>query len=341
MRKAILASVILGTMFSVAQAADVKLSGNFGYRHDRFDRGAIETERDRFRVQLKVRAAVNDKTNVVVGLTTGSTKSTWVDMGGENSLKNIDLDLAYVEYVAAPFAKVTLGKMYQPWHSSGLMFDQDIKPEGLAVALKHDSGLYGSVFKLKLSEEYVGPDSKLDGVQVGLKKEVLGADVNVGVALLDQSVELQTLGLCVVPLSAPTLPVCATADEIKLQVLNASVAKEVSGLPVTAFVQQVKNDKAKKLDTATAYGVTFGNAKKAGDWELSVMHQKSEANALSAIWTDSDFAGGAVAHDGTAIRGVYALADGWKVRGSYYDVEVGSVFKTDTKRLMLDLLYNF
>lgn len=339
MRKAILAYVMLGTMFSVAQAADVKLSGNFGYRNDQFEVGNTETDRDRFRLQLQGKTDINDKTKVVFGLTTGSTKSTWNDMGGENSLKDINLNLAYVEYAAAPFAKVTLGKMNQPWKSEGLMFDQDIKPEGLAVALKHDSGLYGNVFKLKLTEELVSDDSKLDGLQVGLIKKVGDVALDVNAALLQQKVYLTYT--CVVPLSAPFLPYCPSAIEFDLQVLGLSAAKDVAGMPVKVFVQQVKNDKANRLDTATAYGVTLGNAKNPGDWEVSILNQKSDLNALSSVWSDSDFAGGAVAHDGLAVRGAYALADGWKVRGAYYDAEIGQINPVDSKRLMLDLVYSF
>jgi len=128
MYKAILASVILGSM-SVAQAADVKWSGDFGYRSDSLEIGNTNSDRDRFRVGLVAKADVNDKTKVVVGVRTGSAKSSWNDMAG-GSLKTVDLNLAYVEYAAADNVKVTLGKMNQPWVTEGLMFDGDIKPEG-------------------------------------------------------------------------------------------------------------------------------------------------------------------------------------------------------------------
>ena len=177
MRKAILASVILSAMFSVAQAADVKWSGDFGYRYDNVEVGSLDSTRDRFRAVLKADAKVNDKTKVVFGLRTGTVKSSWNDMGAGNSLKNVDLNLAYVEYAAAPFAKVTLGKMNRPWESNALFFDNDIKPEGLAVALKHDSGLTASVFNLKLVEGATAKDSDLAGLQVAYVKNLLGFDV--------------------------------------------------------------------------------------------------------------------------------------------------------------------
>jgi hypothetical protein len=320
MRKAILASVILSTMFSVAQAADVKLSGDFGYRNDALEVGPVDSNRDRFRAVLKAEADVNEKAKVVFGLRTGTVKSSWNDMGAGNSLKDVDLNLAYVEYAATPFAKVTLGKMNRPWASDALFFDNDIKPEGLAVALKHNSGLSASVFKLKLVEGGVAADSDLVGLQVGASKKLAGFDVAAKAALLKQEV--------------------VAVEKLEQLVLGLSAKREVAGLPVTLFVEQVTNDEATTQDKATAYGVTFGNAKKAGNWEVSLLKQDAEANALSAVWTDSDFGGEAKLHDGTAIRAAYAVADGWTVRGSLYDVEAGAA-KADYKRLMVDLVYAF
>ena len=336
MYKAILASVILGSM-SVASAADVNWSGDFGYRSDSLEIGNSNSDRDRFRVGLVAKADVNDKTKVVVGVRTGSTKSSWNDMAG-GSLKAIDLNLAYVEYAAADNVKVTLGKMNQPWVMEGLMFDGDIKPEGLAVALKHDSGLSANAFKVKLSEGGIDKDSTLVGLQVGGKKDVAGVAVAAHAALLKQ--EIHRVGDCLIHLSAPSLPVCSSVVKHDQLVLTASATKEVAGVPVKLFVQQLKNDEAKTNDTALAYGVRLGNVKKAGDWEVSLMKQDAEANALSAVWTDSDFGGEATLHDGTALRAAYGLADGWAVRGSYFDVEVGAA-KVDYKRLMVDLVYTF
>ena len=323
MIKAILASVILSVMFSVAQAADVKLSGDFGYRYDDLEVGTVDSKRDRLRAGLKASADVNAKTKVVFGLRTGSAKDPWSNIEG-TALENVDLNLAYVEYAAAPFAKVTLGKMNRPWASDALFFDNDIKPEGLAVAVKHDSGLFANAFKLKLSEGAVAKDSDLVGVQLGLKKNLMGLDVVAHGAMLKQEL-------------VPAVGAAVKHDQL---LLGASAAKEVAGVPVKFFVERLTNDEAQNNDTATAYGVTFGNAKKAGDWEVSVLKQDAEANALSAVWTDSDFGGEAALHDGTAVRAAYGVADGVLVRASLYDVEVGAR-PVDYKRAMLDLVFNF
>ena len=328
--------VMLGSLSATAMAADVKWSGDFGYRNDSLEVGALNSDRDRFRVGLVAKANVNDKSTVVVGVRTGTPKSAWNDLAG-GSLKTVDLNLAYVEYAAAKNVKVTLGKMNQPWVDEALMFDKDIKPEGLAVSLKHDSGLSASAFKVKLNEAAVDKDDSLVGVQVGATKNVAGFDVVAHAAMLKQDIYVRPVCTFTVPSLRPCLPFANKFDQL---VLGASATKEVAGVPVKLFVQQVKNDEAKTADTALAYGVKFGAVKKAGDWEVSLLKQDAEANALSSVWTDSDFGGEATLHDGTALRAAYGLADGWAIRGSYFDVEVGAA-KVDYKRAMLDLVYTF
>ena len=254
MRKAIMTLVMLGSLSATAMAADVKWSGDFGYRNDSLEVGAANSDRDRFRVGLVAKADVNDKTKVVVGVRTGSTKSAWNDLAG-GSLKTVDLNLAYVEYAAADNLKVTLGKMNQPWVMEGLMFDSDIKPEGLAVAYKTDSGLSASAFKLKLVENGADQDSTLAGIQVGAAKKVAGFDVAAHAALLDQEINVKA-SVCLVPLTVPSLPICGYSEKHKQLVLSASAAQEVAGVPVKLFVQQLKNDEAKTADTALVYGVS-------------------------------------------------------------------------------------
>jgi hypothetical protein len=341
MRKAILASVILGSMFSAVQAADVGVNGNFGYRNDSFEVGSAHSNKDRLRVQVDLTATVNDKTTVVVGVTTGdNSKTGWTDIGGLNSYKNIGLNVAYVEYAAAPFAKVTLGKMDRPWESSALFFDNDVVPEGASVALKSDSsGIWATGFKLKLSDEASGKDSDLVGAQVGIRKNIAGADIVAHAGMMNQ--EIVSSGICIVPLSVPSLPVCQSVAKNNLTLFGVNASKVVAGIPVTVFAEQAKNDKAARNNEATAYGVTFGKANAPGKWEVAYIHQKVEQNSISTVWTDSDFANGLTAHSGYGVRGTYAIATGWKVNVRYYDTEVGVTTKTPIKRTISDLVYSF
>lgn len=326
MRKALLTLVMLGSLSTAAMAADVKLSGNFGYRFDSIEAGALpKSEADRLRAELIVDAKVNDKVKAVVGLSTGTFNSRWNDFGGNAGLKDVNLHLAYVEYAALDHVKVKLGKMHQPWAtSSSLFFDRDVKPEGVAVSFDHGSGLFANVSSLKLVEGGALDDSRVQSLQVGLQKKIAGLDFKGGVALHDHQVK-------------------GAAADHNLQQVFGEVGTKFAGKPVVVFADYMKNDKAKTGDTALAYGVKFGSAKKAQEWDLAVFHQKVEANAQFGLWQDSDFAGGQGNSKGYGLTAGYVVADGWRVNAKYFDVERNITARKpeDYKRLQLDLNYMF
>ena len=323
MRKSI-AIAILGALCTTASALEVK--GTVGYRYDSQDVGTAPTlHQDKLKAALKLSADVNDKTKVVVGLRTGDTKQPYVTFGDGNGLKNIDLNLAYVEYAPLASTKITLGKMHQPWaDSSSFFFDKDIKPEGLAVAFDAGMGLTASAYSLTVAEGGLKPDSKVKGFQVSFAKEVagLGAAAYAGVMNHDYAIGTGN-----------------TRAKLDITHLGAKVSKGA----LSVFVDQAKNDKAAlgKDDTALAYGISFGHAHKPGQWDVAYVHQKVEKNSLSALWLDNEFAFGAAAqHEGDAFTVGYVVAEGWKVSGKYYDADIGAA-KVNNKHLMVDLNYMF
>lgn len=317
MRKALIALVMLGSLSTVAMAADVNLSGNFGYRHDSLEAGnAPKSDKDRTKAELLLNATVNDKVTVVAGVRTGSFNSAYDDMGGNAGLKDVGLHLAYVEYAAMDQVKVRLGKMHQPWaSSSSLFFDRDVKPEGLAVAFTHDSGLFANASSLKIVEGGANSDSRVQSLQVGLKKD-LGALSLTGAAALHNH---RNVGA-----------------DVNLQQAFGEVGTKVAGLPVAAFVDFMRNDKANADNQALAYGVKIAS----GKWDVSAFHQEVEANAQYGLWHDSDFSGAVGNHKGYGLTAGYIVAKGWKVNAKYFDVERGAS-KEDYKRLLIDLNYMF
>ena len=319
MRKALITLVMLGSL-STAMAADLEVNGNFGYRFDS-EETTVKSEKDRMRAELVLESKVNDKTTAVVGLSTGSFNSRWNDMGGNASLKNVDLHLAYVEYAALDNVKVKLGKMHQPWAtSSSLFFDKDVKPEGVAVAFDNGSGLFANLSSVKLVEGGVADDSKVQSLQVGLHKKLGGLHLKGAVALHDHKI--------------------VGGTDAQLQQVFGEVGTKFAGKPLAVFVDYMKNDKANADDTALAYGVKFGNAKKPQEWDVALLHQEVEANAQYALWHDSDFAGAQGDHEGLGLIAGYVVADGWKVNAKYFDVERGAN-NADYKRLQIDLNYMF
>jgi len=325
MRKAFLTLVMLGSLSATAIAGELNLNGGIGYRFDSVELAAgPKSEKDRLGAELVLSNKVNDKINAVVGLRTGSFNSQYDDMGPGGQLKDVNLHLAYVEYAAMDNVKVTLGKMHQPWASSpSLFFDRDVKPEGVAVSWKSESGLFANASSLKLVEGGINDDSKVQSLQVGLHKNLAGLHFKGAVALHDHKIKHVAIG---------------GISDAKLQQAFASVGTKFAGKPVVLFADYMKNDKASAEDTALAYGIKFGHAKKPQEWDLSVFHQDVEANAQFGLWNDSDFALSQGGHKGYGLVGGYVVADGWKVNAKYFDVEIGNA---DVKRLQLDLNYMF
>lgn len=324
MRKALITLVMLGSLSTAALAQDVKLNGDFGYRFDSIEAGtAPKSEKDRMKAELVLTAKVNDKVTLVTGARTGTAyNSTYDDFGGNASLKDVGLHLAYVEYAALDQVKVKLGKMHQPWASSpSLFFDRDIKPEGLAVSFDHGSGLFANVSSLKLVEGGALDDSRVQSLQVGLHKKLGGLNLKGGVALHNHDIKHVAAG---------------GISDVELQQAFGEVGTKFAGMPVTAFVDFMRNDKANADNQAIAYGVKIAK----GKWDVSAFHQKVEANAQYGFWHDTDFSGAVGNHEGYGLSAGYKVAKGWKVNAKYFDVERGAD-KQDYKRILVDLNYMF
>jgi hypothetical protein len=318
MRKALITLVMLGSLSTAALAQDVKINGGFGYRFDSVEAGtAPKSDTDRMKAELVLNAKVNDKVTLVAGARTGTFNSAYDDFGGNAGLKDVGLHLAYVEYAAMDQVKVRLGKMHQPWAgSSSLFFDRDIKPEGVAVAFAHKSGLFANASSLKIVEGGANDDAKVQSLQVGLKKDV-GPLSLTGAAALHNHRNV-------------------VGADVNLQQAFGEVGTKFAGLPVTAFVDFMRNDKANADNQALAYGVKVAK----GKWDVSAFHQKVEANAQYGLWHDTDFSGAVGNHKGHGLTAGYKVAKGWKVNAKYFDVERGAS-KESYKRLLVDLNYMF
>jgi hypothetical protein len=321
MRKALIALAMLGSLSTAAVAADVSINGGFGYRFDTQEIGtAPKSEKDRMKAELVFSSQVNDKVTAVIGARTGTFNSSYDDFGGNANLKNVGLHLAYVEYTALDNVKVRLGKMHQPWASSpSLFFDRDIKPEGVAVAFAHKSGLFANASSLKIVEGGAVNDARVQSLQVGLKKDV-GPLNAVGAVALHNHRNV------------------AGGHDYNLQQAFGEVGTKFAGKKVSGFVDYMKNDAAKTADSALAYGVKIAS----GKWDVAAFHQKVEANAQYGLWHDSDFAGAQGNHEGYGLTAGYAVAKGWKVNAKYFDTDRNiSGHKEPYKRMQLDLNYMF
>jgi hypothetical protein len=148
----------------------------------------------------------------------------------------------------------------------------------------------------------------------------------------------------------------------------------LAGKPLRAFIDYAQNTKAEvnpvandKLDTASAVGLQYNAASAAkGSWELGVLYQEIQKDALFGQLVDSDFGDGNTDTKGFVIKGAYTIARNWTLNGTLFlnelsnDVpqtvtvfdqttpalpydsrNITNVFDRDYKRLQLDLNFRF
>lgn len=320
-----LIAFVAATAVSTAALADVTVNGAVAYRYDSATAGtAAAVTRDRIKGEFVIGSKVNNDTTVVVGARTGTYNSAFNDLGNNTNLQSIGVNLAYVDYAVNPSVKVTFGKMNQPWSApASLLFDRDIKPEGLAVSYSNKAGVFATASSLKITEGGAGVDTGVNSVQVGAKKDVLGVSLTGAVGYQDYA----NVG----------------AQAYKVQQVYVSAGKKVLGRAVSVFGDSLKNSEAKTASGATSFGVKLGNAVAPKEWDVALVHQKVEANAQYSLWTDSDFAGGQANYKGNVALVNYVVAKGVKISGKYFDTDRNMTAKVPEKykRLMVDVNFVF
>jgi len=395
MRKAIQSLVILGSLLGgVAYAQDTaevqqavdglsdafakdvaarwKWKGDFRVRNENIVQDySIDRNRSRVRVRLGFEAEVNPTVKAGFQFATtesGDARSSNQTLGDVNSRKALDLDLAYVEWAPNAATKVTLGKMKQPLVMTTSYFvDKDINPEGAALAFNHaPTGAFVNAALFDLVERSSASDSTAVALQVGLRGK-LNDDTSYVLAAGEMK-HHNVKNFAVVQSGSAggffgnsTKMGCvgaATCLSNKFEVRNvlAEVTTVVADYPVVAFVDWAENTKAAKFNKALAYGVTLGKASLPNSWEVGVVSQKVEKDALFGQWIDSDYAAGNTDGDGYTLRGAYQVAKNWKLNVAYHMNETNNdvplfaivagssvveVYDREYNRLQLDLNYTF
>ncbi|MCF7874178.1 MAG: putative porin [Candidatus Omnitrophica bacterium] len=124
---------------------NLKLKGDLRLRYQWEDKtGADDRHRGRYRFRLGLESKVNDKLTVAAGLATGGSdgRSTNQTMDDSFSTPDIRLDYAYAQWQATPWMTLRGGKVKsikkEIFRPSDLMWDSDLHPEGLTIALTKD-----------------------------------------------------------------------------------------------------------------------------------------------------------------------------------------------------------
>jgi len=340
---------------------NMKISGDFRYRHERADDETKTTERDRHRIRARliVSSKVNDQIDATVGLASGTDESptnTNQDLKGGFSSKDLWLDLAFVNYHPASIEglNVFAGKIRNLYYSPGnsdLLFDTDVNPEGIAATYGKDlndaMNVFGTFGGYYVEERRTDMDTSLWGIQGGLTwkvPQVEGMSVTAGGGYFDYG-NLQgqvALGDDETDFSGNRSVARAYESDFNILRGFGQVGFQIAGRPCTVFADVLVNNGAESdEDTGYLVGASVGKCKAPGSWAFAYNYRDLEADCEVGVLSDSTFAGG-----GTGVRGhklslAYQVAKGCSFGVNYMIGEQVQEDTTDYDVLLAEFNFKF
>lgn len=347
-------------------APSYKISGDFRYRHQD-TKDASKKNRRVHRIMLRIGQTFQIQSDLkftyrlMTGSNNNSGNSTIADGGSTQGSPRytIGLDQAYVTYLPEQNVSLYLGKMPQFFHSAGknqVLLDRDITPEGLGIQYKESFlekklDLNLNLASLWVREKYnstAGED--LSDSFLNVAQATLGYKIN---SDYSTHLGLGTYAFTDVKGSAPgdlTIQIAPdfrgnTSDgsgkySNEYEILQTSLElKYTKGTnEVSVFIEQLKNGGADSLNKANIYGLATSYEK----FSFSVMRQTVENDAVLAIYTSADTAGGQTNSRGNVYLFGYKLNKNAVINYSIYDFERNvETTPTDFKVSHLDLTISF
>lgn len=233
--------------------------------------------RNRFRYRLRLGAwrKLNDQLVVGLRLASGSGEPTSTNQTFDNSFsgKDIVIDRVYFTYDYANW-KLAAGKVANPFHTTDMVWDSDVNPEGFYQKWQRD-GIYLTLGEMLVEEESTDSDSNLFTGQMGYKGgAALSYDLS-ATYYYYQNLDVEPFG----PLDYGFFDVLA------------SLGFQMGAMPAMLELNYARNtsDEMNDEDTAWAVFFTLGKNKKPGDWSLTLKYAEIEAFSINGAFADSDF----------------------------------------------------
>ena len=351
-------------------ATRIKLRGDLRVRsemvtQERVVNGTAEDAADRSRARFRARfgfdAQVTDHSKVVMQLASGgddprSSNQTFTDVA---TRKGVGVDLAYADWRFVPGANLTLGKSKYPfWRpAQSFIYDADFNPEGGAVAFERGA-LFGSTYGWWLAERFNSApeannaDTILLGAQLGLKFPLLGGESRFAVHYYDLGGGQYSnpfyagnpFGNTTITQGSGTTAIQVLKYDYDVLLLSGEMGLAVGELPLSLWAEYGRNLAPDvEYDTTWAMGATLGKAGSPQTWELGLLYESMDKDAMFAQIIDSDFGDGTTDIEGWALRGGYAPVKNVTLFGTYMmntrNKDVG--VELDYERLQLDVNYRF
>jgi len=296
-------------------------------------------------------ADINPTMEVGLGLASGGEDpvSSNQTLGGGNSTKGLNLDLAYLDWTGLKDTHVLAGKFSNYLHKSGknaLLWDGDWRPEGIGFGWDNDmffANALGTWIESDTNKDQSFAYILQSGINfpLGDNLKVTGA---VGYYVFDTKGNGSYFGDDDDFFGNSYNPITKTYlynyEELELSLdMNFSLG----GKPVMIFADFVQNQAADDNENAWAAGFKYGSAKDKGQWHFAYVYQHLEADAALGLLTDSDFGGGGTDAKGHILKGSYALGKNWNFNATYFINKIGIRYDDprDFRRLQLDMSFKY
>lgn len=335
----------------------VKIGGDLRYRYESIDDDTKEGARTRHRIRarLGIKGKVND--NVTVGFKF-ATAGTGAPYSNNQTLENgavargFNVNQAYFKWHPQGSESLSIygGKFKNPFYvpvKSELIFDGDIRPEGIAA--KYNNGLmfFNAGF---LPMEHVKPGSKgstaednisLTGVQAGIKTKMSGMKFAAGIALYNLDLQGKKSFTDSGGFTGNSNNGTVFTYGYAMQNIFVELGTKIGDQKVTFFADLVTNSDADAEDKGSSYGFKIGKVKKPGSMDFRYLYKEVEKDAVVGFMTDSDFRGDSTDGKGHEINFGYGIEKGWKFGLTYFINDKGITNGTDYNRLQADLKFKF
>ena len=311
-------------------------------------KGKAIRQRDRIRLRAQFGMYVSDNLGFTLGLATGADDpvSTNQSLDGGFSTKDMRLDLAFFDYKFNDVFRLIGGKMKNPFHRAGknpIFWDSDLNPEGFALKFSSDL-LYGALVTFDVEERKTADDTLMFGGQVMHDFALSDNTLVAGLGYYDYSNLEGNIPLF------DGKPRGNTVDADGRLLYDYDIAElfleykmKVASQPFSFYGNYYQNIAADNLDTAYTVGFKLGKVKAAGSWDLGLAYLDVEADAVVALFNDSDFAGGNTDSTGYLLKAGYGLGNNMALGLTYIDSEIGQskAYQTAYDRLQLDFKIKF
>lgn len=312
-------------------------------------RGREVRNRNRLRLRAAFKMQVNDTLDFSFGLASGDDNPNSTNQSFDNafSTKDIRLDLAYFNWQLNDEFTLTGGKMKNPFYRPArnpILWDNDLNPEGLALSFDNNF-IQASIVGYAVEERKAADDTSLFGGQLMHEFTISATSkLRAGVGYYDyQNLKGNSPIYNGRNLGNSLDTDGNIANDFNTAEVFLEYKTKLLDRPLSIYGNYYQNTAVTDLDSAYAFGFMYGKVKDTGSWSFGYAYLDIEADAVFALFNDSDFAGGNTDSTGYIIRAAYGLKSNMSLGLVYIDSEIGQsqTQQIDYDRLQLDFGIKF